>query len=118
MYSPGVLDHFKFPRNAGDLPGATAIVEVSNPACGDILQLAVKVEASRIAETRFKARGCATSMACGSFLTELMLGKSSAELRAITPDAISHALGDLPSATFHGAQLACDALAALLQKIE
>ena len=118
MYSPAVLDHFKSPRNAGDLAGATAVVEVTNPACGDMCQLAARVENGRIAEARFKTRGCVTSIACSSLLTEWMLGKTPAELRAITSEHISQALGGLPPATFHGSQLACEALAALLAKIE
>lgn len=117
MYSTAVLDHFKSPRNSGDLPSATATVEVTNPACGDMCQLSARVEDGRIAEARFKTRGCVTSIACGSALTELMQGKSLAELRAITPDQISQLLGGLPPATFHGSQLACDALEALLAKI-
>jgi nitrogen fixation NifU-like protein len=117
MYTAAVLDHFKSPRNAGDLPNATATVEVTNPACGDILQLAARFDDGRVAKARFKARGCVTSVACGSQLTELMLGKSSGELRAITPEEIAQSLGGLPPATFHGAQLACDAIAALLAKM-
>jgi nitrogen fixation NifU-like protein len=117
MYTAAVLDHFKSPRNAGDLPNATATVEVTNPACGDILQLAARFDDGRVAKARFKARGCVTSVACGSQLTELMLGKSSEELRAITPEEIAQSLGGLPPATFHGAQLACDAIAALLAKL-
>lgn len=117
MFSPAVLDHFKAPRNAGDLPGATAVVEVSNPACGDICQLAARLENGRVAEARFKTRGCVTSIACASLLTELMLGKTLAELRQITPGQLSEDLGGLPPATFHGSQLACDALAALLAKL-
>jgi NifU-like protein involved in Fe-S cluster formation len=114
MYSAAVLDHFKNPRNAGDLPGASATVEVSNPACGDICQLAVRVADGRIAEARFKTRGCATSIACCSRLSELIQGKSLEELRAITAEEISDSLGGLPPATFHGAQLACDAVRLLL----
>jgi NifU-like protein involved in Fe-S cluster formation len=116
MFSPQVLDHFQNPRCAGDLPGATAHVEVSNPACGDILQLAARIEGGRIAEVRFLARGCVTSMACASFLAETLEGKSLAEARAITPEQISSALGGLPPATYHGCQLACDALETLLSK--
>ena len=114
MYSPAVLDHFKNPRNAGDLPDATATVEVTNPACGDIMRLAVWVEQGRIAEARFKTRGCVTSIACGSLLTEMIRGKTLADLRGITYTQISDALGGLPPATLHGSQLACDALEALL----
>ena len=114
MYSPAVLDHFKAPRNAGDLPDATATVEVTNPACGDIMRLAVRVAGGRIAEARFKTRGCVTSIACGSLLTEMIRGKTLADLRGITYTQISDALGELPPATLHGSQLACDALEALL----
>jgi NifU-like protein involved in Fe-S cluster formation len=117
MYTAAVLDHFKNPRNAGELPGATATVEASNPACGDVLQLAARIVDGRVAEARFKAQGCATSVACGSLLTEMMRGKSPGQLRAITPAQISEVLGGLPPATFHGSQLACDALAALLAKL-
>ena len=117
MYSAQVLDHFKNPRNAGELPDATAMVEVSNPVCGDILQLAVRVEAGRIAEARFKTRGCVTSIACSSLLTELLAGKTLEEARGITPGSISEALGGLPPATVHGSQLAVAALEAVLSKL-
>jgi nitrogen fixation protein NifU and related proteins len=117
VYSATVLDHFKNPRNAGDLPGATAEVEVSNPACGDIMRLSVRVEHGVIAEARFKTRGCVTAIACGSLLTEMLEGKTVAEARAITYQQISEALGGLPPATMHGSQLASDALEALLAKL-
>ena len=117
MYTSAVLDHFKNPRNSGDLPGAAVIVEVSNPACGDIMQLAARTENGRFAEVRFKARGCVTSIACGSMLTEMLLGKSVDEARAISPSQIADALGGLPPATVHGSQLACDALAALMARL-
>jgi len=117
VYSAAVLDHFKNPRNAGELPGATAVVEVSNPACGDILQLAARLENGRISEARFKTRGCVTSIACSSLLTELLAGKTPDEAAQITAEQISDALGGLPSATFHGSQLARDAVEALLGRI-
>ena len=116
VYSPQVLEHFKNPRNAGELPGATVVVEVSNPVCGDILQLAVRVKDGRIAEARFKTRGCVTAIACGSMLTEMIRGKTLEEIRSIAPAQISDALGGLPPATFHGSQLACDAIEALLSR--
>ncbi|HEV2489631.1 MAG TPA: iron-sulfur cluster assembly scaffold protein [Candidatus Acidoferrales bacterium] len=118
MHSPTVLDHFKNPRNAGDLPGATASVDVSNPVCGDILRLAARIENGRIAEARFKCQGCVVSLASASALTELLVGKSLTEARNITAAKVSAALGGLPPATFHGAQLAADALASLLAKLE
>jgi len=117
MFSKAVLDHFQNPRGAGELPEATARVEVSNPACGDIMQLAARVEDGRFAEVRFLARGCVTSMACGSWLAEWLVGKTPQQARALTPKEISVALGELPPATYHGSQLACDALEALLASI-
>lgn len=117
MYSAAVLDHFKNPRNAGDLPEATSTVEVTNPACGDILQLSARVEGKQILEVRYKARGCVTAIACGSLLTEWLQGKNLEEVRRITPQQISEALGGLPAATYHGSQLACDALEALLANL-
>jgi|SRR5690242_14635246 len=117
MYSAAVLDHFKNPRNAGDLADATTVAEATNPVCGDVLRLAVRVENGRIAEARFKAQGCVTAVACASILTEMAAGKTLTEARAISASQISDALGGLPQATFHGAQLATDALALLLAKL-
>lgn len=112
-----ILDHFRAPHNAGDLPDATATVEVTNPVCGDVLRLAVRLENGRISSVRFKTQGCVAAIACSSALTDALINKSPAELRAITPQQISSALGDLPPATFHAAQLCTDAVAALLKKI-
>jgi nitrogen fixation NifU-like protein len=117
MFSETVLDHFRNPRNAGELPRATATVEVSNPVCGDILKLAARVVGGRIEEVRFLCRGCTTSISCASILTEKLRDRALPEARKITADSLSEALGGLPSATFHGAQLAADALAALLQEV-
>jgi nitrogen fixation NifU-like protein len=117
MFSEAVLDHFRNPRNAGELPGATATVEVSNPVCGDILKLSARVADGRIAEARFLCRGCTTSIACASRLTEELHDCSVAEARAITAESLSQSLGGLPPATFHGAQLAADAVRALVQKL-
>jgi nitrogen fixation NifU-like protein len=118
MYSAAVLDHFKNPRNAGELPNASVTVEVTNPVCGDILQLAARVENGRICEVRFKAKGCVTSVACGSYLTEALVGKSMTGAGAITPEQIAEALGGLPPATIHAAQLAFDAVRELLRNAE
>jgi nitrogen fixation protein NifU and related proteins len=117
MYSELVLDHFRNPRNTGRLENATARVQATNPVCGDILELAARVENGGIAEARFLCRGCTTSIACASFLTERLTGCSVAAARSITAESISESLGGLPPATFHGAQLAADALSLLLEKV-
>ncbi len=117
MFSEAVLEHFRNPRNAGELPDATATVEVSNPVCGDVLKLSARIVDGRVAEARFLCRGCTTSIACASVLTEELRGHTPAEARAITPESLSAALGGLPPATYHGAQLAADAVIALVQKL-
>ena len=117
MFNDAVLDHFRNPRNAGELPNADATVEVSNPVCGDILKLAVRLENGQIVEARFLCRGCTTAIACASLLTEQLMNRTVAEARALTPDFVSSGLGGLPAATFHGAQLAADAIRALTEKL-
>src|SRR5206468_5528638 len=99
MFSEAVLDHFRNPRNAGELPGATATVEVSNPVCGDILKLAARIVDGRMAEARFLCRGCTTSIACASVLTERVSSLMLSEAQSITAGALSEALGQLPPAT-------------------
>jgi nitrogen fixation protein NifU and related proteins len=117
MYSEAVLDHFQNPRNPGTLDAPSASISVENPVCGDILELSARMEAGRIAEARFRTRGCVTALACSSLLTEMLRGKTPAEARAITSEQISDALGGLPPATLHGAQLARDAVQALVAKL-
>jgi nitrogen fixation NifU-like protein len=116
MFSEAVLDHFRNPRNAGELASATATVEVSNPVCGDILKLSARIVDRRIEEARFLCRGCTTSIACASSLTEQIRGRTIEETRSLTPESLSKSLGGLPAATFHGAQLAIDGLKALIEK--
>ena len=117
VFNEIILDHFRAPHNAGDLTDATATVEVTNPVCGDVLRLAVRIENGRVVAARFKAQGCVAAIACSSVLTDVLIGKSPAEIRVLTPEQISSALGSLPPATFHAAQLATDAVATLLKKI-
>lgn len=118
MFSEAVLDHFRNPRGAGEIEHADASVEVTNPVCGDVLRLTASVLEGRIAEARFLCRGCTTAIACASLLTESIRGKSASDLRGITPEMISSALGGLPPATFHAAQLAADAAFSVADALE
>ncbi|MGH9777383.1 MAG: iron-sulfur cluster assembly scaffold protein [Candidatus Acidiferrales bacterium] len=117
MFSEQVLDHFQRPRHGGELADATATVELTNPVCGDVLRLAARVEDGRIAAVCFKCSGCVPAMAAGSAATELALGKSVEELRGLTERDVVQALGGLPPASRHAAQLAADALRALLKAL-
>ena len=116
MYSPELLDHFENPRNSGELPDSTAQVRLENPACGDVLELAVKVADGRITAIRFRAKGCVPAMACGSAITELVKGRRMEDARALSKEDLLRAVGGLPSASGHAAQLALDALQAVLRK--
>jgi nitrogen fixation NifU-like protein len=115
MYSPELLDHFEHPRNSGELPGATSRRRTENPACGDILELAVKIVNGRVEDIRFRAKGCVPAMACASAVTELAKGKPVGEVQAISKDDVVRWVGGLPAASGHAAQLAIDALKALLE---
>ena len=117
MFSAKVLDHFQNPRNAGELPDATASAEVSNPVCGDILKLSVKIERGTITQARFLCRGCTTAIACASRLTELLAQNSVDVLQKISADELSASLGGLPTETIHGAHLAIDAARAVAAKL-
>lgn len=118
MYSAQVLDHFQNPRHAGDLVNADASSQVENPACGDVLRLALKVAADCITGIAFKAKGCVPAMACASALTELVIGKTIKEARKLQREDLIGVLGSLPQASTHAAQLAIDTLSAALDQIE
>jgi nitrogen fixation protein NifU and related proteins len=118
MYSAQLLDHFQNPRNPGEVLDADAVAEIENPACGDLLRLTLKISAGRIAEIRFKAKGCVPSMACASALTELVAGHTPGETRSLHRDTLIAAVGGLPQASTHAAQLALDALSAALSQLK
>jgi nitrogen fixation NifU-like protein len=117
MYSQQVLDHFEHPRNAGELAEADARVRVENPACGDILELSIRVVGGRIDAVRFLAKGCVPAMACGSLITEMIAGKTIQEASALGKEAVVKGIGGLPQASGHAAQLAVDAVRAVEKKL-
>lgn len=117
MYSPTVLEHFHNPRNVGEIENATAVVEMTNPVCGDLMKLWVVVCEGKVVEVKFKTQGCIPAVACGSWLTEMMKGKPLTELAEITPAQIETALGGLPSASRHASRLAADTLQRFLQQV-
>ncbi len=117
MYSQRLLDHFQNPRNVGDLPEPAASVTVENPACGDILRLSARVEDGRIAEARYKVRGCTASIGCGSALTELLSGLRVADLAEIDAVRIEAAVGGLSGESRHAAVLCADVVTALRNRV-
>ncbi|HLY18792.1 MAG TPA: iron-sulfur cluster assembly scaffold protein [Bryobacteraceae bacterium] len=116
MYSERLLDHFQNPRNVGELPPPAVTVEVSNPVCGDILRLSVEFRDGRVAEARYKTRGCTASIAAGSALTEWLEGKTRAEIAGLRPADIEEAVGGLAAESKHAARLCVDAARAVAGK--
>lgn len=118
MYSQKVLDHFHHPRNVGEIAHATAVIEMTNPVCGDLMKLWVVVREGKVFEAKFKTEGCIPAVACGSWLTETMLGKSPAELALLTAGQIEAGLDGLPPASRHASALAADALKRVLRDLQ
>lgn len=115
MYSEQLLEHFRNPRNVGELAPPAVTVEVSNPACGDILRLSIRMENGRAAEAAYKTRGCTASIAAGSALTEWIVGKTREELADLRPAMIDEAIGGLAAESKHAAVLCADAVKAWLK---
>ena len=109
-YSPTLKDHIANPRNAGELADANAIGEGTNPICGDRLRIFLRVQNGRVEETGFLAYGCPPTLACGSALTELIVGKTVAEIREISRKDLIDSVGGLPSRKQHAASLAIETL--------
>ncbi len=112
--SPELIDHFKNPRNVGELEKPAITVEVSNPVCGDILRLSALIEGGRVVKTGFKVRGCAASIASGSALTEIVSGCDKSGLKSITASDVETAVGGLSNESKHAAALCVDAVRALV----
>jgi nitrogen fixation NifU-like protein len=114
MYSDIVQDHFEHPRNVGVLDHADAEAEVTNPACGDIMRLYLKIDGDRIVEAKFQTQGCPAAIAAGSMSTEMLVDMSLEEAAGLKREAIDEALGGLPPQKVHSAVLVEDAVKAAM----
>lgn len=110
LYSKKVLEHFKNPRNMGEIKDADGVATVGNPVCGDIMRLFIKVKDNKISDIKFQTLGCGAAIATSSILTEMAKGKPLADAGKITKQAIAEALGGLPPVKMHCSVLAADAL--------
>jgi len=112
MYSETLLEHFRAPRNAGMMRNADAVGESQDGSCGDLARFHLRVLDGRVVEARFQTYGCGPSIAASSLATELVQGRTVAELTELTPAAVEAALGGLPDDRRHAASLVVDALRA------
>jgi nitrogen fixation NifU-like protein len=110
VYSEKVLEHFRNPRNVGEIQDADGIGTVGNPVCGDMMTIYIKVEDDRIRNIKFKTFGCGAAVATSSMITELAKGKTLKEAEKITREDVADSLGGLPPVKMHCSNLAADAL--------
>jgi nitrogen fixation protein NifU and related proteins len=110
VYSEKVMDHFKNPRNVGEMENPDGIGHVGNPVCGDIMELYIKVKDNVITDAKFKTFGCGAAIATSSMVTELVKGKTIDEALKISNSAVAEALGGLPPVKMHCSVLAEEAL--------
>ena len=110
MYSEKVLDHFRNPRNVGEIEDADGVGTVGNPVCGDMMSVYIKVKDDKIEDIKFKTFGCGAAIATTSMTTELAKGKTLDEAMKITRQDVADELGGLPPIKMHCSNLAADAL--------
>ena len=116
-YSDTFRDHLAHPRNAGELAGANATAEESNPVCGDRLRLSLHIRNKRIEAARFLAYGCPPTLACGSALSEIVQGMPLEDAMKLSRKEIVDAVGGLPAHKQHAAALAIAVLRAAIRDL-
>jgi len=119
-YSEIVMEHFRNPRNVGQIKDADAKSIEGSPACGDMVAIYLKVddETQRIADIKFESYGCASNIATGSIITEMAKGRTLEEAKQITWKEASRELGGLPPIKTHCSVLAVDGLKAAIENYE
>lgn len=119
MYSDLVMDHFKNPRNMGEIPNADGVGQVGNHACGDIMKMYIKVSKKSgkeyIEDVKFQTLGCGAAISTSSMVTEMVKGKTLDEAQTVTNLAVAEALGGLPPVKMHCSNLAADAVQAAIE---
>ncbi len=109
-YSEKVMDHFRNPRNVGEIENPDGIGHVGNPICGDVMELYIKVKDNIITDAKFKTFGCGAAIATSSMVTELVIGKTIDEAKEISNKVVAEALDGLPPIKMHCSVLAEEAL--------
>jgi len=117
-YNKNVMEHFRNPRNMGEMDSPDAEATVGNPSCGDVMKIAIRVSDNKIEDIKFQTMGCAAAIATSSMLTELAKGKSLDEAGKITSRDVSIALGELPPIKEHCSNLAAGALKKAIEEFE
>lgn len=115
LYSEKVMDHFRNPRNVGEMFDADGIGEVGNAKCGDIMRMYIKVNDGIITDVKFMTFGCGSAIATSSIATEMIKGKSIEDALELSNKAVVEALGGLPAHKIHCSVLAEEAVKAAVK---
>ena len=113
-YSEKGMDHFRNPRNVGEIPDADAVGTAGNPVCGDLMTIFLKIKDDRIVDIKFMTFGCGAAIASSSMATELVKGKTIEEAMKLSKQAIADSLGGLPPIKMHCSVLATEAIEAAM----
>ena len=109
------MDHFRNPRNVGEISDADGIGEVGNAKCGDIMRMYIKVNDGIITDVKFMTFGCGSAIATSSIATEMIKGKSIEDALELSNKAVVEALGGLPAHKIHCSVLAEEAVKAAVK---
>ena len=109
-YTEKLIEHFRNPRNVGEIENPSASAQVGNPVCGDVMKIDLLIKDGRIKDIKFKTLGCAAAIATSSVLTEIAKGKKLEEAKAIGNSDIAKKLGGMPKVKLHCSVLAADCL--------
>ena len=116
LYSDKVMDHFRNPRNVGQIEDADGVGEVGNAKCGDIMRMYLKVDDNGvITDIKFNTFGCGSAIATSSMATELIKGKTIDEALKLSNQAVVEALDGLPTHKIHCSVLAEQAVRAAVK---
>lgn len=110
VYSEKVMEHFMHPRNVGEMENPDGVGEVGNPVCGDMMAFYIKVQDNRLSDIKFKTFGCGAAIAVSSIVSEMAMGKTLDEAKAITSKLVADELGGLPKNKYHCSNLGAEAL--------
>jgi nitrogen fixation NifU-like protein len=110
VYSEKVMEHFRNPRNVGEIENPDGVGEVGNPVCGDVMKITIRVKDNRIEDIKFQTLGCGAAIATSSMVTEMAKGRTLDEALKISKQTVAEALGGLPPNKMHCSVLAADGL--------
>jgi nitrogen fixation NifU-like protein len=118
MYSEKVMDHFRSPRNVGEIADADGVGEVGNPVCGDMMTFYVKIKDNVLTDVKFKTFGCGAAIAVSSMVSEMAIGKTVDQALEISNADVAKELGGLPPNKLHCSNLGADALHAAIRNYQ